>query len=549
MSRLEVISLGGCGEIGKNCFLLRQNGSILVIDCGLAFPSDEMFGVDIVIPDFTYLLENRDEVAGIIITHGHEDHVGALPYLLRDLDVPVYMSRFTKVLTEPKIQERLRGTKRKIEAFEAGDDLAIGPFMVDTIRVTHSIPEACSLAVRTDTGIVFHTGDFKFDNTPVDGILTDFDKLSRVAREGVLLLLSDCTGVERPGWGPSESHVSHTLEEVFAEAPGRILVTTFASNIHRVQQVVDCARLYERKVAVVGRRMEQNVDVSIAHGYLRFHPDTRVRIQDVDRYPDDQIVIVTTGAQGEPLSALTLMAQDEYPKARIKPGDTVIISATPIPGNEASVWRTVNRLFALGAKVIYSNVAPVHVTGHACSEELKMMLALTRPQYVAPVHGEARHVAHYREMATAMGYRPEAILSLDLGVPLVLDGESAWHGDPVPCGRVLVDSAGGAGISEDVARDRRQLAKDGIVFVSVGIDIENGAIVSGPDFTARGLACEDEGVFDEAAEEVRRAVESLDLAESRDVDAVQAEIRDLTRRFLRKRTQLHPVVVAVVLEA
>jgi ribonuclease J len=548
VSQVEIIALGGANEIGKNLTVVRQNGEMMVIDCGLSFPTDEMYGVDIVIPDFTYLLEHRDELRGIVITHGHEDHVGALPYLLREVRVPVYMSHFTRCITEPKLNERLRGSRAQIESFAPGDSFDVGSFGVETIRVTHSIPEACCMAVRTDLGRIFHTGDFKFDNTPVDGYLTDMARIGEIGEEGVELLLSDCTGVEHDGWGPSEGDVTKTLEEIFAEAPGRILVTTFASNIHRVQQVIDCASVYDRKVAVVGRRMEQNIDISIANGYLTFDEAVRIKIGDVERYPPERVVIVTTGSQGEPLSALTLMAQDEYPKARIVPGDTVIISASPIPGNEALIWRTVNRLFALGARVVYSGISAIHASGHAYAEELRLMLALTRPRYVAPVHGEPRHVYHYRELASSMGYPDDRILTVDMGVPLVLRDDAAELGEPVPCGRVLVDSVGGTGISEDVARDRRHLANDGIVFVTVGIDFETGDVVVGPDFTAKGFACDDEGLFDDAAELLVQALGQLDLAEYRDVDAVQTEIRDLTRAFLRKRSQLRPLVVAVVLE-
>jgi ribonuclease J len=548
MKQIELIALGGCGEIGKNCTVLRQNQDLILIDCGLSFPTDEMYGVDIVIPDFSYLEDHRDEIRGVVITHGHEDHVGSLPYLLRQFPVPVWMSDFTRAIVEPKLGERLRGKKAEFHSFMPGDVFEVGPFEVETIRVTHSIPEACCLSIKTELGRVFHTGDFKFDNTPVDGHLTDLGRMGEIGNEGVLLMLSDSTGAETPGWGPSESVVSKTLEEIFAEAPGRIIVTTFASNIHRVQQVVDCAALYDRKFAVVGRRMEQNVEISNAKGYLKYSQDSRIRIGDVERHPDDRVVIITTGAQGEPLSALTLMAQEEYPKARIVPGDTVIISASPIPGNEALIWRTVNRLFSLGARVIYSRISPIHVSGHASQEELKMMMALIRPRYVAPVHGEPRHVVHYKDLARSMGYHNDDILTMDLGVPLVIDEEGPYLADPVPCGRVLVDSSGGSELSEEVARDRKHLANDGIVFVTVGIDFETGDIITAPDFIAKGFANGDEGLFEHVGEVLVDAIGSLNIVETRDVEAVQAEIRDLTRKVIRKRTQLRPIVVAVVLE-
>lgn len=548
MNKIEVIALGGCGEIGKNMTAIRQGSDIVLVDCGLSFPTDEMYGVDIVIPDFQYLREHEKEIRGVVITHGHEDHVGALPYFLKEFDVPIYMSEFTKAITEPKLSERTRGKALQLHTFRPGDTFDVGPFGIETVRVTHSIPEACCLVVSTELGNLLFTGDFKFDNTPVDGQLTDLGRLGEIGNEGVLLLLSDSTGAETPGWGPSESNVSRSFEEIFAEAPGRIIVTTFASNVHRVQQVIDCARLYDRHVAVVGRRMEQNVDISISHGYLRFPNELRIRINEVDRYAPEEVVVVTTGAQGEPLSALTLMAQDEYPKARIKPGDTVIISASPIPGNESLIWRTVNRLFGLGARVVYSRISPIHVSGHASQEELKMMMALTRPRYVAPVHGEARHVHHYKELARSMGYRDTEILNMDLGCPLVISEDSVGYGDPVPCGRVLVDASGGGEVSDDVARDRRHLANDGIVFVTIGMDFETGEIVTGPDFNIRGIALEDDTVLEGAAEVLRDALAALDLAEYRDIDAVQTEVRDLTRKYLRKRIQIRPLVVAVVLE-
>lgn len=546
--KIEIIALGGCGEIGKNMTAVRQNDDIVIVDCGLSFPTDEMYGVDIVIPDFSFLREHKEQIRGVVITHGHEDHVGALPYFLREFSVPIYMSEFTRAITEPKLSEKLRGKTIRIESFKPGDTFEVGSFSVETIRVTHSIPEACCLNIGTDLGSVFFTGDFKFDHSPVDGHLTDMGRMGEIGGEGVLVLLSDCTGAETPGWGPSESMVSRSFEEIFSEAEGRIIVTTFASNLHRVQQVIDTARLYDRKVAVVGRRMEQNVDISSSNGYLRFPHDMRIKIGEAESYRPDQVVIVTTGAQGEPLSALTLMAQEEYPKARIVPGDTVIISASPIPGNESLIWRTVNRLFSLGARVVYSRVSAIHVSGHACQEELRTMIALTRPEYVAPVHGEPRHVFHYKGLARSMGYVEDQILNVDLGRPVVISENGVEYGDPVPCGRVLVDSAAGEPVSDDVARDRRHLANDGVVFVSVGVDFENGQIVTGPDFIARGIALEDESALDEAAAIVRDALGSLNLAEARDVDAVQTEVRDLTRKFLRKRLQLHPIVVAVVME-
>ncbi|RYG30059.1 ribonuclease J, partial [bacterium] len=381
MSVVQVIPLGGVGEIGKNCTAVREGEDIVLIDCGLSFPDEDMMGVDIVIPDFTYLVENADKVRGVFLTHAHEDHVGGLPYLLKQIRVPVYCTEFTQALIRQKLEERLTRDRIDIRVFKPGDIIQAGKLSVEPVRVTHSIPENCSMAIRTSHGIVLFTGDFKFDFTPVDGKLANITRFGELGVEGVVALFSDSTNVDRTGWGPSESTVTEGLRAVFTSAPGRVLITTFASNIHRLQQAYDVAAETGRKVAVIGRRMEQNVDICERLGYLKVPKETRIRLDEVQNYPDDKLVIFTTGSQGEPMSALVQMSKGTYGRMQIKRGDTLAYSARPIPGNEGAIWRTINRLFEQGCRVVYDSPTPIHVSGHAYQEELKMMVNLTRPYY------------------------------------------------------------------------------------------------------------------------------------------------------------------------
>jgi len=547
MSTVEVISLGGVGEIGKNCTVVRQGDDIVVLDCGLSFPNEEMPGVDIVIPDFTYLIENAAHVRGVFLTHAHEDHVGALPYLLQHIDVPIHASEFTLALMKPKLDEQLPKRKLDLRPFQFGDILEAGALSVEPIRVTHSIPENASFAVRTVHGIVLLTGDFKFDFTPVDGKLSNVTRFGELAKEGVVLLLSDSTNVDRKGWGPSEKIVADGLRKVFLESPGRVLLTTFASTIHRMQQVYKVAAQTNRKVAVVGRRMEQNVETCSRLGYMKIPPGTRISLEETKNYPNEQLAILTTGSQGEPLSALVQMSKGTYGRLQIQQGDTVIYSARPIPGNEAAIWRTINRLFRQGARVVYGDDPPVHVSGHAYEEELKLMLNLTRPYYFAPVHGERRHQYDLARLAFQMDYPEHRVFLLDIGERLVVEETDARIEDRVPCGRVLVDNSGTPGVTDDVLRDRSNLSREGVIAVTVAIDVEMGEVVGDPYVQVRGVhSSEDVGKM--VAKALDDLLDSLNVDDLRDSDKVRHLLAEAARRVVQRSIQMRPLVLPTVVE-
>lgn len=547
MGVVEVIPLGGAGEIGKNCTAIRQGDDIIVLDCGLSFPNEEMLGVDIVIPDFTYLVEHKDKVRGVFLTHAHEDHVGALPYFLRQIPCPIYAAEFTHAMIRNKLEEHLGVKGLDLRVFAFGEPVEAGSLSVEPIRITHSIPENASFAVRTDHGVIFLTGDFKFDFTPVDGKLSNITRLGEIGREGVVLLLSDSTNIERPGWGPSERAVSEGLRNVFREAPGRVLLTTFASNIHRMQQVYDVAAETGRKVAVVGRRMEQTVDICTRMGYLKPPAGIRIKLDELREHDPHQLAILTTGSQGEPMSALVQMSKGEYGRLQIQEGDTLIYSARPIPGNEAAIWRTINRLFRQGARVIYESPTPVHVSGHAYQEELKMMVNLLRPFYIAPVHGEPRHQHLYLQMVAAMGYPEHRMFTLEDGATLRISETQAELGDKVPCGRVLVDNSGTPGITDEVLRDRYNLANDGLIAVTVAIDPERGELVGEPIVQSRGFHGP-EKALELATDVLVDGLRSLEANDLRDVDKLRHQVSDTLRRYIQKRHNLRPLVVPTIVE-
>lgn len=547
MSLVQIIPIGGVGEIGKNCMAIRQGDDIVVIDCGLSFPSEEMPGIDIVVPDFTYLIQNKDKVRGVFLTHAHEDHVGSLPYLLADVNCPIYATEFTHALIRRKLEEKTDFPLLDLRVYKPGDIIQVGSLSVEPVRITHSIPDTCAMAIRTAHGIILMTSDFKFDFTPVDGKLSNIARLGELGHEGVLALLSDSTNVDRPGWGPSESSVREGLTQVFAQAEGRVLLTTFASNIHRMQQVFDVAAELGRKVAVVGRRMEENVDTCARLGYMKIPTGIRIRLEDARNYAPHQIAILTTGSQGEPMSALVRMSKEEYSRLRIQAGDTLIYSARPIPGNEAAIWRTINRLFRQGARVIYENPTPIHVSGHAYEEELKMMVNLTRPYYLAPVHGEPRHQFLYLEMMRGMGYPDHRMFTLRDGVPLELDATSAKFGDAVPCGRVLVDSSGTPGVTDEVLRDRHNVASEGLIAVTVAIDPEAGEIVGDPILQAKGFHGP-EGTIDKVTGVLIEALGALSPADIRDVNRLGHDIVDTVRRTIQKRCNLRPLIIPTIVE-
>ena len=544
---LEIIPLGGTGEIGKNLNLVRCDGEALIIDCGISFPGEDLPGVDLVIPDPEYLLTIRDELRAILLTHGHEDHVGALPYLLPRLgELPIYGTPLTLALIEQKLRERRLNAA--LNPVTPGTPFQVGGITVEPIRVTHSIPDCVAYALRTAEGIVVFTGDFKFDHTPVDGERTDFNHLARLGDEGVLLLLSDSTNAERSGWTPSESAVSDSYYTLFANAQGRILITTFASNIHRLQQAIDMAQLYGRKVAVLGRRMEQNVDIAVQRGYLRVESGVLISARQIDDYSPDQILVLTTGSQGEPLSALSQIAADEYPRLKISPGDTVILSATPIPGNESLVWRTVNRLVRLGAKVYHDGIAPVHVSGHASQEELKLMISLLKPRYLAPVHGEPRHQAAYFELARQMGYRDDQMFMLENGAVLRIENGVATLGEKVPAGRLLIEEGVEGGVPEALIRDRRHIAEEGILVALINVRAQTGELVDDPQFILRGFEWQNEIQPELAREAVLQTLGKMSPAEISDWDNTREELTQVLRRFCRKHLSRRPMVIAVVTE-
>jgi ribonuclease J len=544
---VKIVALGGVGEIGKNCAVVEQGDDIVVIDCGLSFPNEEMLGIDIIVPDFTYLIQNKEKVRGIFLTHAHEDHIGALPYLLKQLNVPIHCSEFTHALIRHKLDERCPNVKVDYRIFKPGEVIEAGGLSVEPIRVTHSIPENCAMAIKTVHGYVLFTGDFKFDFTPVDGKLSDMKRLSEIGAEGVVVLLSDSTNVERPGWGPSESIVTEGLRKVFDEAKGRVLLTTFASNIHRMQQVFQIAKETGRKVGVVGRSMERNLDICMRLGYVKIPNGTLLPLDDVRGLPDHQVVLLTTGSQGEPMSALVKMSKAEYGRMQVKEGDTLIYSARPIPGNEGAIWRTINRLFLQGCQVVYEAARPIHVSGHAYQEELKMMINLTQPFYVAPVHGEPRHQYVYNKIASDMGYPDHRRFTLTSGVPLVIDETRAYLGDEIPTGRVLVDNSGTPGVTESVLRDRYNLANDGLVIVSIAVDSTHGEIVGDPSLHAKGFHGP-EGILEATHDIMVDMLASLTPNDLKDLNKVKQAVTEIVRKTIVKRAQLRPLIVPSVIE-
>lgn len=537
--------LGGCGEIGKNLSVIRQEGEMLIVDVGFSFPSSEMHGVELVIPDFTYLRENASQIKAVVLTHAHEDHVGALPYFLEEFNVPVYGSGLTIAIAKRKAGEGRDIREFDFREFKSGDQIQIGGFSVEPIFVTHSIPDAHSLAIRTKVGTLLFTGDFKFDFSPIDGRASHIARFAELGTEGVTALFCDSTNVEEPGWCPSERTVSEGFEHIFRTAPGRILITCFGSNVHRVQQALDMAHKFGRKAAIAGRSMDQNVNTAAEQNKLRIPKGTLIRLDDARQYANNELVILTTGTQGEPLAALSLMAKSEYPRLQIEEGDTVVYSARPIPGNESAIWQTVNRLIRQGANVIYGSQHSIHASGHAYREEIKLMITLTRPHYIAPVHGEPRQQAAFCAVAKEMGYGEENLVVLENGDRLVLGREEAYLGEPVPCGRVLVDTSGTPGVSDDLLRDRKSLASEGIVLINVAIDSDAGRIVGAPDILTRGVHALN-GELEQLKEVIEGELQKLDHAELRDTSSLHNEIAEVAKRYLKRVANRRPLIIATV---
>jgi ribonuclease J len=549
--KLQIIPLGGALEIGKNMTAFVYKDQILVVDAGLMFPEEEMLGVDIVIPDITYLEDNADKVLAIVLTHGHEDHIGALPYVLKRLDVPVYGTALTLGFLSNKLSEHKLTDVARLNEVECGTVLKFGDFSVEWVRVSHSIPDASGLIIKTPVGTIVHSADFKFDQTPIDGNLVDVSRLAAVGDKGVLLLLCDTTNVEKSGFTPSESVVGESFDKIFATAEGRIIIAAFASNIHRVQQVYDVAARHHRRVAVIGRSMVENGRIAEELGYLRIPDGTRLTTEEIDRVDRRETVIVTTGSQGEPLSALSRMAADEHKNIKIEPGDTVIISATPIPGNEDLVMRTINRLFKQGANVVYEPDKPIHASGHGNREDIKMMLNLIKPRFMIPVHGEERHYAKFVDLVESLGYARESVLRASIGDIVETNGKDAGIVGKVTAGSVMVDGLGVGDVEDVVLRDRRHLSQDGVVMAVIGVDPASGQIVSGPDIFSRGFVEVDraEELMEDAkmvvTETLQRIADSDALGE---FDQVKAACRKALAKFIYERTHRRPMVVPIIME-
>lgn len=548
--KLKVIPLGGLQEIGKNITVFEYEDDIIVIDCGLAFPEDDMLGIDMVIPDVSYLTKNKEKVRGIVLTHGHEDHIGALPYILKDLNVPIYGTKLTLGLVEYKLEEHGMLDKVKRQTVQQGQVIELGAFKVEFIRSTHSIADSVALAVHTPVGIVVHTSDFKIDYTPIEGEPIDLARLAELGKKGVLLLMCDSTNVERGGYTMSERTVGDTFEEIFMNARSRILVATFASNVHRVQQVINASVKFDKKVAIAGRSMVNVVKVAMNLGYLTVPEGVIIDIDHIDRYNPENIVIITTGSQGEPMSALSRMAVSDHRKVEITSGDLVIISATPIPGNEKFVFRVINELFKRGAEVIYEALADIHVSGHACQEELKLIHKLVKPKFFMPVHGEYRHLKQHANLAQKLGMPAENTFVSDIGKVLELTADSAKLNGSVTSGRVLVDGLGVGDVGNIVLRDRKHLSQDGLIVVVVTTEKETGTVIAGPDIISRGFVYvrESEDLMEEAREITKNALLKYEDKKKNDWAAKKGIIKDSLRDYLYEKTKRRPMILPIIME-
>ena len=548
-NKVQIIPLGGLGEIGKNMTVFRYGDDMILIDAGLMFPEDDMLGIDLVIPDISYLIENQDKLKGIFLTHGHEDHIGALPYVMKQIDCPVYGTALTLGILQGRLKEN-GVSSENCRTIKPGDKITAGAFKLDFIRVNHSIPDAVAIAINTPIGTIIHTGDFKIDHTPVDGQVTEFNKFAEYGDRGVLALLADSTNAERPGFTPSERMVGKTFDDEFRYAKNRIIVATFSSNVHGIQQVIDAAMKYDRKVAVIGRSMVNVVSIAKELGYLKAPEGEIIDIDETSNYTPDKVVIITTGSQGEPMSALTRMAMNDHKKVDIMPGDTVIISATPIPGNEKLVSRTIDHLYKLGADVIYEKSNGVHVSGHASQEEIKLVHNLVRPKFFIPVHGEFRHLIKHANIAKSLGMPKENIVIAENGSVIELTKNSIGINGKVQAGKVLVDGLGVGDVGNIVLRDRRQLSQDGIMIVVVTIDKETCHVVSGPDIVSRGFVYvrEAEGLMDEARDKVQLALEKCEENGISEWSAIKSTVRDSLGRFLYERTRRRPMILPIIME-
>ena len=549
--KLKIISLGGLNEIGKNMTVYEYGEDILVVDCGIGFPDDDMYGVDSVIPDITYLTKNKSRIRAIVLTHGHEDHIGAMPFVMEELiNVPVYATALTVALVDIKLAERGLANKVTMNRVKAGDTIKAGRFKVEFIHVNHSIADSVALAIRTPVGLVLHTGDYKIDTTPIDGGMIDLARIGELGKKGVLALVTDSTNVENPGYSMSESKVGESFDEQFKDCSQRIIITTFASNVHRVQQILNCAAKYGRKVGITGRSMENVMRVAMELGYMDIPKGVLTELNQLKSLPKEKQVIISTGSQGETMSALHRMAFSEHKQIEITAGDKVIISASAIPGNENSISKVIDELFRKGADVVYDRNSGLHASGHACQEELKMMLALVKPKFFIPVHGEYRHLKRHAELAKQMGVPPKNIVISDVGKVIELSGRSIKLTGTVPSGKIFVDGTGVGDVGSVVLRDRKHLAQDGMLVVVVSLSSEDGSLVSGPDIITRGFVYvkESEQLMNELKE---ISVEAMDTCSSKHITdwaTIKATLKSKLSDFLYKKTKRSPMILPVIME-
>ena len=549
--KLKVISLGGLQEIGKNITVFEYDNDIIIVDCGLAFPEDDMLGIDLVIPDISYLIKNMDKIRGIVLTHGHEDHIGALPYVLKQLNVPVFGTLLTLGLLENKLKEHGLNKLVTLHTVVPGEKVKLGRFQVEFIHTNHSIADAVALAITTPVGVVVHTGDFKIDYTPIDGDVMDLHRFAELGKEGVLLLLSDSTNAERKGFTMSESSVGGVFDDIFSDTPdNRIMVATFSSNIHRIQQIVNSAYKFGRKVAIIGRSMVNAVRTSIELEYLNMPDNTLIDISEIKNYTDDKLVIITTGSQGETMSALSRIASNEHKQVSIRPGDKIIISASSIPGNEKNISNVINELTRKGADVVYEGIADIHVSGHARQEELKLMLSLIKPKYFMPVHGEYVHLLSHRDIAVSLGIPKENIFVMNIGDVLELSKKDAKVNGTVPAGQVLVDGLGVGDVGNIVLRDRKNLSENGLMVVVVTIDSASGTILAGPDIISRGFVYvrESEDLMEEARAVINDALIKCEMKHISGCSNIKNIIRDTLKNFLWQKTKRSPMILPIIME-
>ena len=547
---IRIIPLGGLGEIGKNITAIEYEDEIIVIDCGISFPDEDMYGIDLVIPDIKYLLDNKDKVKGLFLTHGHEDHIGAIPYILKQINMPVYGTKLTIGLVESKLKEHDMLSKTNLIPISPGESIKLNKLIIEFIRVTHSIAESCALAIHTPIGIVLHTGDFKIDYTPIDGKVMDLNRIAQLGQEGILLLMADSTNVERAGHSLSEKIIGETLNRIISNANGRVIVATFASNIHRMQQIADASMMYNRKIVFSGRSMENISNVAMDLGYLHIPEESIVGIEDLNRYPSDKITIITTGSQGEPMAGLSRIAYGSHRHISIEQDDLFIISASPIPGNDKLVSRVINQLYRKGVEVIYEDLEDIHVSGHAYKEELKLIHTLVKPKYFMPVHGEYRHLKHHSDLALKLGMDKSNVFTLETGQVLEISQDKAIATEKVHTGVVFVDGIGVGDVGNIVLRDRRDLARDGMVTIVVAINKETYSIVSGPDIITRGFiyARESEGLIkkikDVAKEEIEICLENNII----EWQVLKSGVRKSVEQLLYHKTKRRPSVFPIIME-